>query len=211
MLETGVISGTTDPWFFIFTLQTEFPSSVCRCVFILVWVFCSFQATFVCFLVHVSGVCVKDRWRELLHVTQPHTDDHMTVFNDLHFLMASLGAKESGTSQRLLEGLQDLAKWVLHHVLPLLHTSTLLSVLRKGCSYRPYVKTETETRLERRMLRQRAHAVRENSELQSASETWVFPLQQMHQQLLPLWSFAASDHRHSALSISSSAHSNAAF
>lgn len=61
-------------------------------------------------LVHVSGVCVKDRWRELLQVTQPHTDDHATLFNDLHFLMVSLGAKESGTSQRLLEGLQELAK-----------------------------------------------------------------------------------------------------
>uniref|UniRef100_A0A8D0D2X6 Tetratricopeptide repeat protein 38 n=1 Tax=Sander lucioperca TaxID=283035 RepID=A0A8D0D2X6_SANLU len=43
-------------------------------------------------------------------VTQPHTDDHVTLFNDMHFLMASLGAKESGTSQRLLEGLQELAK-----------------------------------------------------------------------------------------------------
>lgn len=61
-------------------------------------------------LVRVSGVCVTDRWRELLQVTQPHTDDHVTLFNDLHFLMVSLGAKEKGTSQRLLEGLQDLAK-----------------------------------------------------------------------------------------------------
>ncbi|XP_037538691.1 tetratricopeptide repeat protein 38 [Nematolebias whitei] len=58
----------------------------------------------------MEGVCVKDRWRELLQVTQPHTDDHVTLFNDLHFLMVSLGAKESGTSQRLLEGLQELAK-----------------------------------------------------------------------------------------------------
>lgn len=58
----------------------------------------------------MSGVSVGERWRELLQVTQPHTDDHVTVFNDLHFLMASLGAKESGTSQRLLEGLQELAK-----------------------------------------------------------------------------------------------------
>ncbi|XP_020515195.1 tetratricopeptide repeat protein 38 [Labrus bergylta] len=58
----------------------------------------------------MEGVCVKDRWRELLQVTQPHTDDHVTLFNDFHFLMASLGAKESATSRRLLEGLQELAK-----------------------------------------------------------------------------------------------------
>ncbi|TNN49564.1 Tetratricopeptide repeat protein 38 [Liparis tanakae] len=57
-----------------------------------------------------GGVCVQDRWRELLQVTRPHTDDHVTLFNDLHFLMASLGAKESATSQRLLEGLQELAR-----------------------------------------------------------------------------------------------------
>uniref|UniRef100_A0A3Q1G6R1 Tetratricopeptide repeat protein 38 n=1 Tax=Acanthochromis polyacanthus TaxID=80966 RepID=A0A3Q1G6R1_9TELE len=58
----------------------------------------------------MEGVCVKDRWQELLQVTQPHTDDHVTLFNDLHFLTVSLGAKESRTSQRLLEGLQELAK-----------------------------------------------------------------------------------------------------
>ncbi|XP_040894712.1 tetratricopeptide repeat protein 38 [Toxotes jaculatrix] len=58
----------------------------------------------------MEGVCVKDRWRELLQVTQPHTDDHVTLFNDFHFLMVSLGAKESETSRRLVEGLQELAK-----------------------------------------------------------------------------------------------------
>uniref|UniRef100_A0A7N8WL46 Tetratricopeptide repeat protein 38 n=1 Tax=Mastacembelus armatus TaxID=205130 RepID=A0A7N8WL46_9TELE len=58
----------------------------------------------------MEGVCVKDRWRELLQVTQPHTDDHVTLFNDIHFLMVALGAKESATSQHLLEGLQELAK-----------------------------------------------------------------------------------------------------
>uniref|UniRef100_A0A3Q2NYU5 Tetratricopeptide repeat protein 38 n=1 Tax=Fundulus heteroclitus TaxID=8078 RepID=A0A3Q2NYU5_FUNHE len=58
----------------------------------------------------MEGVCVKDRWRELLQVTRPHTDDHVTLFNDLHFLMVSLGANETAASRRLLEGLQDLAK-----------------------------------------------------------------------------------------------------
>uniref|UniRef100_A0A672ZXM9 Tetratricopeptide repeat protein 38 n=1 Tax=Sphaeramia orbicularis TaxID=375764 RepID=A0A672ZXM9_9TELE len=59
---------------------------------------------------YVTGVCVKDHWRELLQVTQPHTDDHVTLFNDLHFLMVSLGAKDAGTSRSLLDGLQELAK-----------------------------------------------------------------------------------------------------
>ncbi|KAJ0029751.1 hypothetical protein NQD34_004748 [Periophthalmus magnuspinnatus] len=58
----------------------------------------------------MEGVGVKDRWRELFQVTQPHTDDHVTLFNDAHFLMASLGVKDDGTSQRLLQGLQELAR-----------------------------------------------------------------------------------------------------
>ncbi|CAL8374940.1 unnamed protein product [Arctogadus glacialis] len=35
----------------------------------------------------------KDRWRELVQATLPHTVDHVTVFNDVHFLMASLGGQ----------------------------------------------------------------------------------------------------------------------
>ncbi|KAM6946264.1 tetratricopeptide repeat protein 38 [Aplochiton taeniatus] len=58
----------------------------------------------------MEGVCVKDRWRELLQVTLPHTDDHVLIFNDLHFLMASLGAKEAGAAQRLLDGLRQRAE-----------------------------------------------------------------------------------------------------
>uniref|UniRef100_A0A8C2I340 Tetratricopeptide repeat domain 38 n=1 Tax=Cyprinus carpio TaxID=7962 RepID=A0A8C2I340_CYPCA len=58
----------------------------------------------------LEGVSVKDRYRELLQVTQPHTEDHTLLFNDLHFLMVSLGSKETATTQRLLESLQELAK-----------------------------------------------------------------------------------------------------
>ncbi|CAM4580722.1 unnamed protein product [Leuciscus chuanchicus] len=58
----------------------------------------------------LEGVSVKDRYREVLQVTQPHTEDHTLLFNDLHFLMVSLGSKESATTQRLLESLQELAK-----------------------------------------------------------------------------------------------------
>lgn len=65
------------------------------------------QQAAVCVL---AGVSVKERWRELLQVTEPHSDDHVTLFNDVHFLMASLGAGAAAVSRRLLEGLRDLAK-----------------------------------------------------------------------------------------------------
>lgn len=57
-----------------------------------------------------AGVSVKERYRELLQVTEPHSEDHTLLFNDLHFLMVSLGCKETGITQRLLESLRELAK-----------------------------------------------------------------------------------------------------
>lgn len=128
VLKTDVISWTSEQLIFLF-VQTKLLSDVCS-IFFCVWPLCKFQP--ICVSFGMSGVCVKDRWRELLQVTQPHTDDHVTLFNDLHFLMVSLGAKESDTSWRLLEGLQELAKWVLHQFLPSVHTSTLLLVLHNS-------------------------------------------------------------------------------
>ncbi|GAA6090723.1 tetratricopeptide repeat protein 38 isoform X2 [Tachysurus ichikawai] len=58
----------------------------------------------------MEGVSVKERYRELLQVTEPHSEDHTLLFNDLHFLMVSLGCKETGITQRLLESLRELAK-----------------------------------------------------------------------------------------------------
>uniref|UniRef100_A0A8B9KDU1 Tetratricopeptide repeat domain 38 n=1 Tax=Astyanax mexicanus TaxID=7994 RepID=A0A8B9KDU1_ASTMX len=62
-----------------------------------------------CFCAMV-GVNVKGRYRELLQVTEPHSEDHTLLFNDLHFLMVSLGCKNTSTTQRLLESLRVLAK-----------------------------------------------------------------------------------------------------
>ncbi|MCJ8733209.1 hypothetical protein PDJAM_G00220540 [Pangasius djambal] len=58
----------------------------------------------------LEGVSVKERYRELLQITEPHSEDHTLLFNDLHFLMVSLGCKETAITQRLLESLRELAK-----------------------------------------------------------------------------------------------------
>ncbi|TSK38468.1 Tetratricopeptide repeat protein 38 [Bagarius yarrelli] len=58
----------------------------------------------------MEGVSVKERYRELLKVTEPHSEDHTLLFNDLHFLMVSLGCKETAITQRLLDSLRELAK-----------------------------------------------------------------------------------------------------
>ncbi|XP_044939621.1 tetratricopeptide repeat protein 38 isoform X1 [Mustela putorius furo] len=60
----------------------------------------------------MEGVSVGERWQEVLPITQKHSRDHILLFNDAHFLMASLGARDSGTTQELLTTLQDASKCV---------------------------------------------------------------------------------------------------
>lgn len=57
------------------------------------------------------GVSVGERWQDVLPVTQKHSQDHILLFNDAHFLMASLGAQDSRTTQELLTTLQDASRY----------------------------------------------------------------------------------------------------
>ncbi|XP_051628522.1 tetratricopeptide repeat protein 38 isoform X2 [Manacus candei] len=59
---------------------------------------------------HLEGVKLGDRWKDVLALTKKHTKDHILLFNDVHFLMSSLGAKDHKTTQELLTTLQELAK-----------------------------------------------------------------------------------------------------
>nr|KAF6371008.1 tetratricopeptide repeat domain 38 [Myotis myotis] len=54
----------------------------------------------------MEGVSVGERWRDVLPVTREHSRDHILLFNDAHFLMASLGARDAQTTQELLTTLQ---------------------------------------------------------------------------------------------------------
>lgn len=58
----------------------------------------------------MEGVSVGERWKDVLSVTQKHSQDHVLLFNDVHFLMASLGARDSRTTEELLTTLQDASK-----------------------------------------------------------------------------------------------------
>lgn len=58
-----------------------------------------------------SGVSVGERWQDILPVTQKHSRDHILLFNDAHFLMASLGAGDTQTTQELLSTLQDASEY----------------------------------------------------------------------------------------------------
>ncbi|XP_047406872.1 tetratricopeptide repeat protein 38 isoform X1 [Sciurus carolinensis] len=58
----------------------------------------------------MEGVSVGQRWQDVLPVTQRHSRDHILLFNDAHFLMASLGARDPQTTRELLTTLQDASK-----------------------------------------------------------------------------------------------------
>ncbi|XP_072732672.1 tetratricopeptide repeat protein 38 [Ciconia boyciana] len=59
---------------------------------------------------HLEGVKLGDRWNNVLKLTKKHTKDHILLFNDVHILMSSLGAKDHKTTDELLTTLQELAK-----------------------------------------------------------------------------------------------------
>ncbi|KAM4676943.1 tetratricopeptide repeat protein 38 [Discoglossus pictus] len=58
----------------------------------------------------MEGVNIGDRWKKLIPVTKKHTQDHVLIFNDLHFLMSSIGSKDHETTNLLMESLQEVAK-----------------------------------------------------------------------------------------------------
>ncbi|CAK6444029.1 unnamed protein product [Pipistrellus nathusii] len=58
----------------------------------------------------MEGVPVGGRWQEVLPVTREHSCDHVLLFNDAHFLMAALGAGDTGTTQELLATLQEASE-----------------------------------------------------------------------------------------------------
>ncbi|XP_053318757.1 tetratricopeptide repeat protein 38 [Spea bombifrons] len=60
----------------------------------------------------MEGVDVGSRWNNLVRVTKKHTEDHVLIFNDLHFLMSSLGSKDHEMTTQLVDSLQTAAKRV---------------------------------------------------------------------------------------------------
>ncbi|XP_036862664.2 tetratricopeptide repeat protein 38 isoform X3 [Manis javanica] len=58
----------------------------------------------------MEGVSVGERWQDLLPMAQKHSRDHILLFNDMHFLMASLGARDPRTTEELLATLQDASE-----------------------------------------------------------------------------------------------------
>ncbi|XP_055996633.1 tetratricopeptide repeat protein 38-like [Ostrea edulis] len=58
----------------------------------------------------LEGINVKDKWKEFNEVCKHHADDHILTFNDAHFLMASLGAEDKATTDKMMMSLKEFAK-----------------------------------------------------------------------------------------------------
>uniref|UniRef100_UPI00358E00EE tetratricopeptide repeat protein 38 isoform X3 n=1 Tax=Myxine glutinosa TaxID=7769 RepID=UPI00358E00EE len=54
----------------------------------------------------IAGVDVSNRWLQLAKVCSSHYGDRVLVFNDLHLLMAALGAHDKG-AQKLISGMEE--------------------------------------------------------------------------------------------------------
>jgi hypothetical protein len=63
------------------------------------------------FSVFISGVDVGlTRWEEIYEMCRPHIDDHILLFNDLHLLMACLGAKKQEVAETMMTSLKHFVE-----------------------------------------------------------------------------------------------------
>ncbi|KAK7489432.1 hypothetical protein BaRGS_00019376 [Batillaria attramentaria] len=62
------------------------------------------------FRLQMEGVDVGDRWQDVLEVCRPHLDDHILVFNDVHMLLACLGAGKNDAVQRLMNSIEEFVR-----------------------------------------------------------------------------------------------------
>ncbi|XP_071101465.1 tetratricopeptide repeat protein 38-like [Haliotis cracherodii] len=62
------------------------------------------------FRLEMEGVDVGERWNNVYDVCRPHIDDHILAFNDVHMLLACLGAKKSDAVKQLMDSLKQFVK-----------------------------------------------------------------------------------------------------
>ncbi|XP_077862856.1 tetratricopeptide repeat protein 38-like [Saccoglossus kowalevskii] len=57
-----------------------------------------------------EGVNVGPRWMKVFNFSKTHVDDQALVFNDLHFMMAALGAKQQRIANELFESIRNFVR-----------------------------------------------------------------------------------------------------
>ncbi|XP_031563216.1 tetratricopeptide repeat protein 38-like isoform X2 [Actinia tenebrosa] len=65
------------------------------------------DASSLLYRLEMEGVDVGNRWNELYGIWDSHAHDHILVFNDVHMLMCTLGAKHEAKTNELMDSLRD--------------------------------------------------------------------------------------------------------
>ncbi|XP_059154374.1 tetratricopeptide repeat protein 38-like [Physella acuta] len=58
----------------------------------------------------MEGVNVGDRWDKVYQVCKPHLRDHVLAFNDMHLVVACLGADQKEAVKELMDSIQDFIR-----------------------------------------------------------------------------------------------------
>ena len=62
-----------------------------------------------------KGVNVGDRWEDYYEIARPHLDDHLWMFNDMHYMLACLKSHEKDVSvNKIMESLKSFVRLVLY-------------------------------------------------------------------------------------------------
>ncbi|KAK7091233.1 hypothetical protein V1264_008945 [Littorina saxatilis] len=62
------------------------------------------------FRLEMEGVNMGDRWEEVFEICRPHLDDHILVFNDVHLLLACLGANKGDAVKQMMDSIENFIR-----------------------------------------------------------------------------------------------------
>ncbi|XP_031563231.1 tetratricopeptide repeat protein 38-like [Actinia tenebrosa] len=68
------------------------------------------NASSLLYRLQMEGVNVGDRWTTLMNYWQPHIEDQIWIFQDVHMMMCTLGAKRQDLTLKLLESLRNYVR-----------------------------------------------------------------------------------------------------
>ncbi|PVD31803.1 hypothetical protein C0Q70_07221 [Pomacea canaliculata] len=62
------------------------------------------------FRLQMEGVNIGDRWEDVFELCRPHLDDHILVFNDIHFLLGCLGAGKADATKYFINSFEEFVR-----------------------------------------------------------------------------------------------------
>ena len=57
---------------------------------------------------------IKDRWAELVELSQKHIGTHTWMFDDAHLMMIACGGQKPAMAERIMKEIKQLARYLLY-------------------------------------------------------------------------------------------------